>query len=220
MLVSQRLDVLFLVDTFLKPNETDSVYALQGYEIHRRDRGGETHGGGVLAFVKSGLKPSRDVNVEDKDIELLWLNYHVKAHERFYKDLLTNDFGGSDLKSKYIPKPKVTYEVERVVARRQSSKIREYFIKWKDYSSSENTWEPESHLSEQLVTEFANPTVDAIRIDELKERLVAFIKTVLKSKAMDCNEIMIQRHGVVRCLFHRIPADIQAPAYEISEQEL
>lgn len=38
------------------------------------------------------------------------------------------------------------YEVERIVDSRKSGKTHEYLIKWKNYPSAENTWEPEENL--------------------------------------------------------------------------
>jgi hypothetical protein len=45
-----------------------------------------------------------------------------------------------------------TYEVERVVAHRQhthDNTKKEYFVKWKNYSSKLNTWEPEENFIER-----------------------------------------------------------------------
>jgi len=40
------------------------------------------------------------------------------------------------------------YVVEKIVSKRTDGKGRTfYLIKWKDYSSSVNTWEPESHVA-------------------------------------------------------------------------
>jgi len=43
---------------------------------------------------------------------------------------------------------KDVYDVERIVGKRLNKKGRpEYFVKWKGYASTQNTWEPESHLA-------------------------------------------------------------------------
>ena len=39
------------------------------------------------------------------------------------------------------------YEVEAIISHRKSGKGRAFLVKWKGYSSSENTWEPERNLS-------------------------------------------------------------------------
>ena len=48
------------------------------------------------------------------------------------------------------------YEVEKIIATRKKNKKTEYLIKWKGYDDSENTWEPESNLSQckQLIKQF------------------------------------------------------------------
>ena len=71
----------------------------------------------------------------------------------FYASLL-NDVCDRDFGSKYRPKQKPVvmgvYEVERTVAKRKRGGKDEYFIRWKDYSTSENSWEPADHLAEAL----------------------------------------------------------------------
>ncbi|KAF9342594.1 hypothetical protein BGX26_007211 [Mortierella sp. AD094] len=51
-----------------------------------------------------------------------------------------------------------TYEVEKITDRRPSNlkpNAVEYFVKWKNYSSKQNTWEPEEHFIErQRVTDY------------------------------------------------------------------
>ena len=45
------------------------------------------------------------------------------------------------------------YEVEEVIDYRRKSGRDEYLIKWKNYPSSKNSWEPESHLNSILLEE-------------------------------------------------------------------
>ncbi len=40
-----------------------------------------------------------------------------------------------------------TFVVERIIRHRQVNANKEYLIKWKGYPNSENTWEPEEHLT-------------------------------------------------------------------------
>ena len=75
----------------------------------------------------------------------------------FYASLFS-DALDPNFKSKYRSKAKTdvmgTYEVERVVAKRLHGGKAEYFIPWKNYNAADNTWEPEAHLQEELVTSF------------------------------------------------------------------
>ena len=72
----------------------------------------------------------------------------------FYASLLSDDLGHA-YSSKYRPRvrPAVMgiYEVERIVAKRFVGGRAKYFIQWKNYCPSENTWEPAEHLPEELI---------------------------------------------------------------------
>ena len=55
---SKNVDILFLLETFLKPSKPDSVYNISGYHLLRKDRVGQK-GGGFLAYVANGVKANR-----------------------------------------------------------------------------------------------------------------------------------------------------------------
>ena len=84
------------------------------------------------------------------------------------------------------------YEVERIVAKRFVRGKAEYFIPWKNYCPSENTWEPAEHLPEELITAFC--------ADECKERLALLFEKGLKSP-LACNESITMKHVVLRSTF-------------------
>lgn len=65
-----EIDVLFLIETFLKPKVPDSVFEIPGYVMYRKDRPGVKHGGGILAYVNFRLKENRRIDLEDKEIKL------------------------------------------------------------------------------------------------------------------------------------------------------
>ena len=67
-----QVDVLLLNETFLKPDILDSFYSIPGFTIFRRDRQTK-NGGGVLAFVTDELSVSRRKDLEDLNLEILWL---------------------------------------------------------------------------------------------------------------------------------------------------
>ena len=46
------------------------------------------------------------------------------------------------------------HEVESIVDSRETEGQVEYLIKWKGYSTAQNTWEPAAHIPDALVTEF------------------------------------------------------------------
>lgn len=46
------------------------------------------------------------------------------------------------------------YYVEKILDFRVRGNIREYLLKWRNYSKKYNTWEPEENLSPDLVEDF------------------------------------------------------------------
>lgn len=46
------------------------------------------------------------------------------------------------------------YEVEQICNHRSRRGVYEYEIKWKNYGSNENTWEPATHLPKWMVEEY------------------------------------------------------------------
>lgn len=44
------IDVLFLTETFLKPDVSDSLFEIPVFDLHRKDRPGNKKGGGILAI--------------------------------------------------------------------------------------------------------------------------------------------------------------------------
>ena len=139
----------------------------------------------------------------------------------FYASLL-DDVYDRGLGDKYRPKQKPVvmgiYEVERVVSKRNQGSNVEYFIQWKNYSSTENMWEPSEHLPEDLIAAFERRPVDPVRIDECRERLALLFEKGLKA-TLACNE-NIMRHDVMRALFPGLPSDLRTTPYLADEDEL
>ena len=78
----KNVDILFLQETFLKATKPDSLYNIPGYTLHRRDRGGNKSGGGLLAYVADGVKAKRNNELDDESVESLWLNVYPYKSNR------------------------------------------------------------------------------------------------------------------------------------------
>ena len=76
-----------------------------------------------------------------------------KIHDTFHACLLTPFKENGVHGPNYIrPPPDIInkeeqYEVEAILQHRRQGKGWKYFVKWKDYPSSKNSWEPVSHLT-------------------------------------------------------------------------
>ena len=76
-----------------------------------------------------------------------------KIHDVFHATLLTPYEENETYGKKAIPSPPDVdeegehYEVEAIINHRTYRGYDQYLIKWKDFDSSENTWEPEHHLT-------------------------------------------------------------------------
>lgn len=140
----------------------------------------------------------------------------------FYASLF-DDVYDRGLSYKYRPKLKPVvmgvYEVERIVSKRNQGGSVEYFVQWKNYSSTENTWEPSEHLPEDLIAAFERKLVDPVRIDECRERLALLFEKGLKV-TLACNENIVMRHDVMRALFPGLPLDLRTTPYLADEDEM
>lgn len=71
--MTPQVDVLWLNETFLKPDTLDSLYSVPEFMILRHDRRMK-NGGGVLAFVNDKLSAIRRTDLEDSNLEILWFD--------------------------------------------------------------------------------------------------------------------------------------------------
>ena len=78
---SKNVDILFLLEMFLKPSKPDSFYNISGYHLHQKDGVGQ-RGGGLLVYVANGAKANRIWDLEDNDVESLWLSVHPHNSNR------------------------------------------------------------------------------------------------------------------------------------------
>lgn len=65
-----QVDVLWMIETCLKPDVSDSFYSIPGFTIFKRD-GQTKNDGGVLAFVTDELSVTRRNDLEDLNLEIL-----------------------------------------------------------------------------------------------------------------------------------------------------
>ena len=82
----------------------------------------------------------------------LKLSPEMKIHDVFHVSLLEN-YSESSIPGRLVPPPppiliddNLEYEVEEILDSRVRRKKKEYLVSWKGYTSSENTWEPESNI--------------------------------------------------------------------------
>ena len=113
----------------------------------------------------------------------------------------------------------INTDPSKIVSKRNQGSYVEYFIQWKNYSSTENTWEPPEHLPEDLTAAFERRSVDPVRIDECRERLALLFEKGLKA-ILACNETNVMRHDVMRALFPGLPSDLRTTPYLADEDEM
>lgn len=68
-----QVDILSINETFLKPNLPDCLFSVPGFTIYRRDRKGTRKGGGILVYVNDEIKHRRRTDIENSNIEAVWL---------------------------------------------------------------------------------------------------------------------------------------------------
>ena len=150
------------------------------------------------------------------------MSKHSRHPSSFYASLLSDDRDQAYI-SKYRPRVRLAvmgiYEVERIVTKRFVGSKAEYFIQWKNYCPSKNTWETAEHLPEELITAFKFRVVDQVCVDKCKERLALLFENGLKSPRA-CNESITMRHDVLQSIFPEMPSALRGTPYLAGEEEL
>ena len=81
LLLTEKLDVISLSETFLKKNVDDRTLIVPGYQILRRDRPGGSSGGGVAVLFRSELQVRRlRTPTGGSSLETLWLQVGGRAN--------------------------------------------------------------------------------------------------------------------------------------------
>ena len=136
----------------------------------------------------------------------------------YYKTLETFVVSRTRKRDRKLEVPGV-YDAERIVAKKINSGKPLFMIKWQGYCSSQNTWEPKTHLPPELIEAFENPDPDPVRVDEARERIGLVFERGMKVP-LQYEESVEIRHDVVRFLFPNIPVELQAAATDVCDQEL
>ncbi|CAB4044270.1 Hypothetical predicted protein, partial [Paramuricea clavata] len=76
-----------------------------------------------------------------------------------------------NIKRKAVKSSRELFEVERVISRRNRRGKVDYYVKWKNYSSLENTWEPEENLNAAAIRAFENPATAEDMIQDARDSL-------------------------------------------------
>ena len=79
---NKNVDILLLLETFLKPTKSESVFNIPGCKMFRKDRYGRKPGGGLIAYVADNVKASRLWDLEDDCAESIWLSVHPHNSNR------------------------------------------------------------------------------------------------------------------------------------------
>lgn len=74
-------DIITISESFLGKNISDADIALPDYQLFRKDR--DRRGGGVLVFVHNSLSVSRRADLENNNIEALWLELALHSGKLF-----------------------------------------------------------------------------------------------------------------------------------------
>lgn len=75
----ENIHVLALSETHLDNSFDNSVLAVDGYNLYRRDR--DKHGGGIALYVKENIAVFPRNDIMCADIEILWLQIQM-AHSK------------------------------------------------------------------------------------------------------------------------------------------
>ena len=136
----------------------------------------------------------------------------------YYKSLETTELSRPRMCDK---KPEVlgVFDAERIVAKKICHGKPLFMIKWQGYCSSQNIWEPETHLPPELIEVFENPDPDPVRVEEARERIGLVFERGMKVP-LQYEESVEIRHDLVRFLFPSLPVEIQAAPTDISDQQL
>ena len=69
-------DVICLTETWLDCRTSDETLKIKGFNLYRRDRGGDSHGG-ICVFVNQSIFSCRRLDLELPQIECVWIELSI-----------------------------------------------------------------------------------------------------------------------------------------------
>ena len=85
LIESFKLDIIIATETWFSSKIYDAEYFNAAhYTVHRRDRGRETPGGGVLVAVNNDFLSTREETLESETSEIIWLKIAMKGYKNLY----------------------------------------------------------------------------------------------------------------------------------------
>ena len=75
-----NFDIICLTETWLDYRTTDDTLALKGYNLYRRDRTGDNHGG-ICVFAKRNIFTRRRNDLELPDVECIWIEVSTRQRK-------------------------------------------------------------------------------------------------------------------------------------------
>lgn len=88
-----------------------------------------------------------------------------------------------------------------MIANREDSEGKKFLVKWKGYSTFENTWEPEENLSPLLLRNFDSPRPEGDIVQSCIDRMRFALLEALKHKGPEQKVSLEFRHDVFKYLF-------------------
>ena len=79
--------VFGLSETKLKDFHSDSSFKIENYQLFRKDRNitreRREQGGGIIVYVRNGVKVERRLDLERNEMECIWLEFFPKNSKSF-----------------------------------------------------------------------------------------------------------------------------------------
>ena len=82
LLHEQNIDILCQCETFLNQEFCDDELKINGYDFIRKDR--QTHGGGLIIYMKSYLSFTHHVDLETNELESIWVEFKHNKQKSFF----------------------------------------------------------------------------------------------------------------------------------------